>query len=39
MRLRNIAGSREVIADSNFTVKDPEKIKGLWKKEIFGNVS
>ena len=37
MRLRNIAGSREVIADSNFTVKDPEKIKGLWKKEIFGN--
>ena len=37
MRLRNIAGSREVIADSNFTVKDPEKLKGLWKKEIFGN--
>jgi tRNA (guanine-N7-)-methyltransferase len=37
MRLRNIAGSREVIADSNFTVKDPEKQKGLWKKEIFGN--
>ncbi|SFP87001.1 tRNA (guanine-N(7)-)-methyltransferase [Butyrivibrio proteoclasticus] len=37
MRLRNIAGSREVIADSNFTVKDPEKKKGLWKKEIFGN--
>ena len=37
MRLRNIAGSREVIADSNFTVKDPEKLKGLWKKENFGN--
>ena len=37
MRLRNIAGSREVIADSNFTVKDPEKKKGLWKKEVFGN--
>jgi len=37
MRLRNIAGSREVIADSSFTVKDPEKLKGLWKKEIFGN--
>ncbi|MBO6242171.1 MAG: tRNA (guanosine(46)-N7)-methyltransferase TrmB [Butyrivibrio sp.] len=37
MRLRNIAGSREVIADSRFTVKDPEKKKGLWKKEIFGN--
>ena len=37
MRLRNIAGSREVIADSRFTVKDPEKKKGLWKKEVFGN--
>ena len=37
MRLRNIAGSREVIADSQFTVKDPEKKKGLWKKEVFGN--
>ncbi len=37
MRLRNIAGSREVIADSKFTVKDPEKKKGLWRKEVFGN--
>ena len=37
MRLRNIAGSREVIADSKFSVKDPEKKKGLWKKEVFGN--
>lgn len=37
MRLRNIAGSREVIADSAYTVKDPEKKKGLWKKEVFGN--
>ena len=37
MRLRNIAGSREVIADSEFTVKDPEKKKGLWHKEVFGN--
>ena len=37
MRLRNIAGSREVIADSDFTIKDPEKKKGLWKKEVFGN--
>lgn len=26
-----------MIADSSFTVKDPEKLKGLWKKEIFGN--
>ncbi len=37
MRLRNIAGSREVIADSDFTIKDPEKKKGLWRKEVFGN--
>ncbi len=37
MRLRNIAGSREVIADSDFCLKDPEKKKGLWKKEVFGN--
>ena len=37
MRLRNIAGSREVIADSRFVVKDPETKKGLWKKEVFGN--
>ena len=37
MRLRNIAGSREVIAESKFTVKEPEKVKGLWKKEVFGH--
>lgn len=36
MRLRNIAGSREVIAESEYTVKDPETKKGLWK-EVFGN--
>ncbi|MBR4640660.1 MAG: tRNA (guanosine(46)-N7)-methyltransferase TrmB [Butyrivibrio sp.] len=36
MRLRNIAGSREVIAESKYTVKDPEQKKGLWKKEIYG---
>ena len=37
MRLRNIAGSREVIADSAFTIKEPKKKKGLFKKEVFGN--
>jgi tRNA (guanine-N7-)-methyltransferase len=37
MRLRNITGSREVIAESDFTIKEPEKKKGLWKKEVFGN--
>ena len=34
MRLRNIAGSREVIAESKFTVKEPEKVKGLWKNKL-----
>lgn len=37
MRLRNIAGSREVIAESDYTVKDPEKMKGLWKKQVFNS--
>ena len=36
MRLRNITGSREVIADSRFTVKEPKTQKGKWN-EIFGN--
>lgn len=36
MRLRNISGSREVIADSGYVIHEPEKYKGKWK-EIFGN--
>lgn len=36
MRLRNIAGSREVIGESDFVVHEPEKQKGNWRK-IFGN--
>ncbi len=36
MRLRNVTGSREVIADSRFVIHEPEKQKGNWK-EIFGN--
>ncbi len=36
MRLRNVPGSREVIADSKFAVTDPEKHKGIWK-DHFGN--
>lgn len=36
MRLRNIKGSREVIADSDYTVKDQETKKGIWK-EVFEN--
>ena len=36
MRLRNISGSRDVIAESPLVIHDPEKAKGKWK-EIFGN--
>lgn len=36
MRLRNITGSREVIAENEFVIHDPEKRKGQWK-EVFGN--
>lgn len=36
MRLRNIAGSRDVIAESPLVVHEPEKAKGKWK-EIFNN--
>ena len=36
MRLRNISGSREVIADSEYVVHEPQKYKGNWK-EKFGN--
>jgi tRNA (guanine-N7-)-methyltransferase len=36
MRLRNVTGSREFIADSRFVVHEPESLKGNWKEE-FGN--
>lgn len=36
MRLRNITGSREVIAENEYVIHDPEKKKGQWHS-IFGN--
>ena len=36
MRLRNIPGSREVIAESDFVIHNEEEKKGHWK-EVFGN--
>ncbi len=36
MRLRNIEGARDVIAESSLVVHEPEKEKGRWK-EVFGN--
>ncbi|MBE5941518.1 MAG: tRNA (guanosine(46)-N7)-methyltransferase TrmB [Lachnospiraceae bacterium] len=37
MRLRNVPGSRDTIAESPFTVKEETTKKGLWNKEVFGN--
>lgn len=36
MRLRNVKGSREVIAANDFVIHNPEETKGKWK-EVFGN--
>lgn len=36
MRLRNVPGSREAIADSPLTINEPTILKGKWKEE-FGN--
>ena len=36
MRLRNIKGSREMIADSPYTIDNPAQYKGKWQ-EFFGN--
>ena len=36
MRLRNVPGSRDEIAASPFTIKNPEEYKGRWT-ELFGN--
>lgn len=36
MRLRNVTGSREMIAGSEYVVHEPELIKGKWQEE-FGN--
>lgn len=36
MRLRNITGSREIIAGSAYVIHDPERYKGRMK-ELFGN--
>ncbi len=36
MRLRNITGSRDVIAQSPYVVHEPQTLKGKWA-ELFGN--
>lgn len=36
MRLRNVPGSRDMIAESPFTIKNETECRGKWK-ELFGN--
>ncbi len=36
MRLRNITGSKEMIAENEYVIHEPKEQKGKWK-EIFGN--
>ena len=36
MRLRNISGSRELIAASDYVIHEPKEYKGSWK-EVFNN--
>lgn len=37
MRLRNITGSREVIATHPFVIHDPERFRGRFCSDLFGN--
>lgn len=38
MRLRNIPGSREAIAQNHWCIQEPEKLKGNWH-QVFGNTN
>ena len=37
MRLRNIPGADEVVANSPYCIDTPTKLKGSFKQEVFGN--
>ena len=37
MRLRNITGSRETIAQSGFVIQQPELLRGQWRREFGGD--
>ena len=39
MRLKNVPGSREAVAASVHVITEPEKFKGKWAKEVFGNTA
>lgn len=36
MRLRNIKGSREVVSENDYVIRDPKEFKGKWNT-LFGN--
>ena len=38
MRLRNISGSRDIIAESPYVVHEPQQYRGRWA-EVFGNTN
>ena len=37
MRIRHIKGSDEAVAASQYVIQEPEKFRGNWKTEVFGN--
>lgn len=37
MRLKNVPGSREAVASSDFVITDPEQKKGHWAGDVFCN--
>ena len=37
MRLRNIPGADEVVANSPYCINEPIKLKGKYKSELFHN--
>ena len=37
MRLRNITGSREFIAENQYVIHEPKECKGMWKERVFEN--
>ncbi len=37
MRLRNVKGAKEAMIESEYTLNNPELLKGKWRKEYFKN--
>ncbi len=39
MRLKNVPGSREAVAKSDYAIDEPGEYKGRWAADIFGNTN